>query len=280
MVVGWTGHSAPISGVLLAAVNVFWATRRFTPHGETVPDNCAMAYGVLYVVRGSALVSSGGRAWQVRAGDAFVRRPYAPYDFEFGTDSEFLSVGVRATLFGSLDLLAGLEAPSSWHPHGDDAALLPTCMAEMVQTTGRTEPAARLITTGLAQAVVGIVCRALTPAESAARLLSTPAWLNAVLLAAERDPGISVAQLAQLAAYSEGQLRRLFHAHLGQSPHDYLQTRRLEAARHLLETTDQPVGTIADHLGFGSAPHFTRLYKKVYGLGPRDYRKRLSTPPV
>ena len=280
MTKGWTGVNAPVPGSILAAVNVYWATRRYTAQTDRVLDNRAVGYGVLLALRGTVNIRSAGRAWLVTPGLVFVRRPHVAYDFEFGTDSECLSVGLRATLFGSLDLLSGIDAPRLWEPTSDDHDLLCACLGEMVNTTGRTEPAARLVTTGLAQAVVGLVCRALTPAQAASRLLSTPPWLSAALLAAERDPGVSVSELAQVAAYSEGQLRRLFHAHLGLSPHAFLQARRLEAARHLLETTDQPIGTIADRLGFASAPHFTRLFKKVYGLGPRDHRRQTSSLPV
>ena len=280
MVQGWPWLNTPAPGMPTASVSVHWATRRFTPRGEVVTDNRAVSYGLLLTVRGRVTVRSAGQTWQVTEGAAFLRSPSVAYDYTFAPDGEFLSVGLLATLFGSFDAMRGLGAPRLWRPEPSDASLLTACLGQLAETTGRTEPAARLVTTGLAQAVVGLVCRALTPAQAASRLLSTPPWLSAALLAAERDPGVSVSELAQVAAYSEGQLRRLFHAHLGLSPHAFLQARRLEAARHLLETTDQPIGTIADRLGFASAPHFTRLFKKVYGLGPRDHRRQTSSLPV
>lgn len=279
MVAGWT-ESAPAPGPALATVQVRWAMHRVTPAGDVVAGNRAPAYGVLLVVRAHVDVCQGDQRWRVPAGCAFLRQPSLPYDYHFAPGGEFLSVGLYATLFGAVDLLRGLGAPRVWQPNPADAALLATCLGELAKTTGQHQPAARLITCGLAQTVVGVVCRALTPPQAAARLLNTPPWLTAVLQAAQDDPGVTVAELAQVAAYSEGQLRRLFHSHLGLSPHAFLQSRRLEAARHLLETTDLPVGSIAARLGFGSAPHFTRLYKQAFGLAPRDYRRHLDSSPV
>lgn len=280
MVQGWPWLNTPAPGMPTASVSVHWATRRFTPRGEVVTDNRAVSYGLLLTVRGRVTVRSAGQTWQVTEGAAFLRSPSVAYDYTFAPDGEFLSVGLLATLFGSFDAMRGLGAPRLWRPEPSDASLLTACLGQLAETTGHTEPAARLITNGLAQTVVGIACRALTPPEVASRIVDTPPWLHEVLLAAQNNPGITVAELAHVAAYSEGQLRRLFHAHLGLSPHAYLQSRRIDAARHLLESTDLPVGAIAERLGFASAPHFTRLFKQVLGQSPRDYRRRSSEPPV
>lgn len=59
---------------------------------------------------------------------------------------------------------------------------------------------------------------------------------------------------------------------MGQSSKAYIQSRRMEEARHLLRYTSLPVGTIADHLGFDTPSYFVRIFTKETGQTPLQFR--------
>lgn len=60
------------------------------------------------------------------------------------------------------------------------------------------------------------------------------------------------------------------------SPLDYVQTVRLEEAKHLLETTGSPVEAVAQDVGYGDSSFFNRLFRRKVGLTPAQYRKRFG----
>ncbi len=102
-------------------------------------------------------------------------------------------------------------------------------------------------------------------AHQAARLLDEPeAW---------GDPGPSVDGLAQRLGVSDRHVRRLFEAQFGVSPVQYLQTRRLLAAKQLLADTSLPVSQIARISGFASVRRFNAAFVEHYGLNPTGLRR-------
>lgn len=72
---------------------------------------------------------------------------------------------------------------------------------------------------------------------------------------------------------TERHLRRLLNEHLGVSPSQYVQTRRLLFAKQLLTDTDLAVADVALMSGFGSVRRFNTAIKQAYRLTPTDIRK-------
>ncbi|MDE2605769.1 MAG: helix-turn-helix domain-containing protein [Burkholderiales bacterium] len=102
-------------------------------------------------------------------------------------------------------------------------------------------------------------------AQQAARLLDEPeAW---------GDTGPSAEGLAKKMGISDRHLRRVFESHLGVSPLQYLQTRRLLNAKQLLADTDLPVTQVALASGFGSVRRFNAAFAAHYGLSPGALRR-------
>ncbi|ODC03098.1 hypothetical protein BFW38_05595 [Terasakiispira papahanaumokuakeensis] len=67
---------------------------------------------------------------------------------------------------------------------------------------------------------------------------------------------------------------RLFKQHTGMTPHQYLFSCRLGAARHAVEH-GEGLTAIAHSFGFADLSHFNRRFKKVYGMTPAQYQKHL-----
>lgn len=67
--------------------------------------------------------------------------------------------------------------------------------------------------------------------------------------------------------------RSIFKA-TGQSPIEYIESCRMERAFELLRTTNLPVKIIAERTGFRRSNYFCRLFRKVSGLTPQEWRKR------
>ncbi len=103
--------------------------------------------------------------------------------------------------------------------------------------------------------------------RQALRLLDTPQAGSPL------EGGALVAQLAARLGVSDRHLRRLFEAALGISPLQYLQTRRLLAAKQLLTDTCLPVTQVALASGFASVRRFNAAFVQHYGLNPTQLRR-------
>ncbi|MEO3926304.1 AraC family transcriptional regulator [Micromonosporaceae bacterium B7E4] len=84
---------------------------------------------------------------------------------------------------------------------------------------------------------------------------------------------LDVPALARIAHVSEAHFTRTFRATFGETPHRYLQRRRVERAMFLLRETERSVTDICFDVGFGSLGTFSRTFRDIVGRSPRTYRK-------
>src|SRR3954449_5562299 len=84
---------------------------------------------------------------------------------------------------------------------------------------------------------------------------------------------LDVAALAKIAMSSEAHFIRTFKQTFGETPHRYLQRRRLERAMALLRETDRPVTEICLEVGFSSLGTFSQTFSRVLGMSPSAYRR-------
>jgi AraC-like DNA-binding protein len=89
---------------------------------------------------------------------------------------------------------------------------------------------------------------------------------------------IDVPAMARAARLSPAHFSREFRRAFGESPHQYLLTRRLERAAALLRSTDRSVADICITVGLRSIGSFTTSFGKAYGKSPTAYRA--AFPPA
>ena len=87
---------------------------------------------------------------------------------------------------------------------------------------------------------------------------------------------LDLAALARIAHVSERHLIRTFRATFGETPHRYLQRRRVERAMYLLRETDRSVTDICLAVGFSSLGTFSRTFTEIVGEPPTTYRWRAA----
>ncbi|HVJ27897.1 MAG TPA: AraC family transcriptional regulator [Vicinamibacterales bacterium] len=83
---------------------------------------------------------------------------------------------------------------------------------------------------------------------------------------------LDVPALAKIAFTSPAHFSRTFRATFGETPHRYLQRRRVERAMTLLVQTDLPVTDICLDVGFNSLGTFSRTFSDIVGESPSSFR--------
>jgi len=115
--------------------------------------------------------------------------------------------------------------------------------------------------------------RALTPVPPARHLLRAKDLVDARY----GDP-LDVPALARAAHLSPAHFSREFRRAFGETPYQYLLTRRLERAAALLRSTDRTVADICFTVGLLSVGSFTTRFRRAFGVSPTAYRS--AYPPA
>jgi len=113
----------------------------------------------------------------------------------------------------------------------------------------------------------------ITPVPPARHLLRAKDLVDARY----REP-LDVPALARAARLSPAHFSREFRRAFGESPHQYLLTRRLERAAALLRNTDRSVADVCLSVGLRSVGSFTTSFGRTFGLSPTAYRA--AHPPA
>jgi AraC-like DNA-binding protein len=85
---------------------------------------------------------------------------------------------------------------------------------------------------------------------------------------------LDIPALARVASVSDAHYIRTFRATFGETPHRYLQRRRVERAMFLLRETERSITDVCLDVGFGSLGTFSRTFRDIVGVNPTDYRAR------
>src|SRR5256885_1504409 len=84
---------------------------------------------------------------------------------------------------------------------------------------------------------------------------------------------LDVRAVASVAHLSRAHFIRCFRAVFGETPHRYLQRRRVERSMFLLRETDRSVTDVCFDVGFTSRGTFSRTFREIVGESPSDYRE-------
>ncbi|MEU8318660.1 helix-turn-helix domain-containing protein [Nonomuraea sp. NPDC048881] len=280
-----------------------YGTRR--PHGSP-------SWLLLWTQAGEGRVEQAGAAFTVREGDLAVLGPgsaqryrvapgagrwrfwwvhfqprpswttwLAPYALATGCHLvEGVPVGVRDRVDRAFDRAF---QDARWIPGHTAPAGLPPSPAP----AGRPSPAPAVVMASPArELVLGAVEEVLVLATASAGAVPAPGAEGGDervrrvldLIAAEPGAQHSVASLARAVALSPSRFAHLFAAETGLAPMGAVRRARVRHAASLLEVTDLDVGQVAAASGFVSPFHFSRAFRREYGLPPRDYRARLRRP--
>jgi transcriptional regulator GlxA family with amidase domain len=87
---------------------------------------------------------------------------------------------------------------------------------------------------------------------------------------------VALDELANVACVTKSHLGRLFRSAFDMSPIQYAIRCKIQYAQGLLLTTDMSVKSVSEKIGIDDVSYFIRIFKKIIGFTPLDYRERLK----
>ncbi|MEU4288570.1 helix-turn-helix domain-containing protein [Kribbella sp. NPDC026596] len=254
----------PISGLVHAGEQ--WVPEQFLiePHDHPVWEIYLQLHGITHWV-------AGAESYVLRPGHLFAVPPNVTHHLAGRS-------GNHHFYFAAIDLdpvvrrQPPLATPWPKTVVHREAGELAYAFAQLVrEVTTRYEYAG----TGLALAVdhlVLAVARSMTP-TAVPQLAMHPAVRTVKrLLDQEFHERWTLRQLADRVGLAPSYLAELFAGQLGQPPHRYLNERRIDRARQLLDTSDVTITALALSLGFSSSQHLARVFRQLAGTTPTAYR--------
>lgn len=247
----------------------------YFPHaaGHRVARDTIDEFIAIYCVAGQGWYAATGQRWPVAAGDFLVVLPGTAH--AYGAD-EAAPWTIHWAHFsgadaGDLLALAGITPGQPLFPVGERPGLVALFM-EILQTLQSGYSLYHLLAAAAALrqllSQVALVHRYTPPASR--RDVHVERIITFML--EHLDERLTLDALAAEAAMSRGHFSRRFHDRTGYPPIDYFIRLKMQRAAELLEGSDLSMGEISDLLGYSDPYYFSRLFKKIMGAAPTQYR--------
>ena len=90
---------------------------------------------------------------------------------------------------------------------------------------------------------------------------------------------ISIEDIADSCGLNRSYFGKIFHDSIGKSPQEFLINYRMTKAAELLKLTSLSIADIGNAVGYPNQLHFSRAFKKIYGISPRNWRSENRLEP-
>jgi AraC family transcriptional regulator of arabinose operon len=238
-------------------------------HGRT--RNTPLTQAVVIVcAKGKGWCETAAGRFEVAPGQVVVLPPGHPH--AYGADADdpwtlwWIHVAGRELpgflTAAGMTIDAPVRRPANVYP-------IVTLMTEVVQWMERDSTTPSLLAAaGAAWHALTLLAADRTTSDATTDVIDQAA----AYLRAHINEHVSVAELSAMARLSSSHFSALFKKHIGYPVLQYQTQLRMARAREMLDTTGQPVSIIAEAVGYPDAFYFTRQFRQVHGITPRDYR--------
>jgi len=234
------------------------------------------SYAIVLLLEGSGRYQdASGRQQRVQSGDLILVFPelghrYGPGAGEYWNEFYVVFDGPVFDLWRQVGLLNPAQPIVRIEPIGDWLARLEDALREPRPLTvaGRTSEIGRFL---------HVLTDIVAPNSLESPIVLEPLWLTraCTLLEAELTQNVDVRSIAGAVGIPYETFRKRFQQHIGVSPARYRAIRRIDAACAMLQQPGPTTRAIASSLGFSDEFHFTRRFKQITGISPREFRRLL-----
>ena len=180
-----------------------------------------------------------------------------------------------AALRAAREGISGAGELDHWCRMGDVrlAALVKAVNAERVAGF----PSGRLFLDSIEQAIAAALVDAFAGQSRSVRPLRGglgPARLRTVreLVETRMEDDLTLIEMAQAVDLSPAHFSRMFHKSTGETPHQFVLRNRIERAKEMLRVAEARVLDVAVACGFKTQQHFARVFRRICGASPTEYR--------
>ncbi|NJN25527.1 MAG: AraC family transcriptional regulator [Cyclobacteriaceae bacterium] len=230
-------------------------------------------FQISYITKGKGILETRDGIYTIAPGSVFIILPgqwhrYKP-DQSTGWDEYY--IGFRGSYANNIFRHEFFVQNRGGYGVGHNLTLL-HCFEDIIEKSVREHPGYQQQIAGRIMSIIGEIIATVKNQEFEGK------GIEKRIKEAQFDLRERLGQSIKMEAFAEGYgmsysyFRKLFKTYTGLSPAQYHLQLKLQKARDMLSTSDKTVKEIAFSLGFESAFHFSKIYKKKYGLSPGKSR--------
>ena len=282
----------PIESLNMLLLNVGLAHHNADWNWQQV---CSPFTRIYYVKEGGARIHFEDKCYELTPGNLYIIPAYTLHSYECEGEFEHYYLHVYEGFKNETNVLEMYQFPTEVRAQESDRSLMEQMVAahpeaRLPESDPQTYDNASMFTgyvkryntlplwekMRLRGAILLLFSRFLEKATP--RVWTTDERLTKVLahVHSHLHEEISVETLAEMACVTKPYLIRVFKHEFGIPPLQYINKKKIERAQLLLITEDWTVKEVAWKLGFDDHSYFIRLFKKLIGTTPMDYRRNLD----
>ncbi|UNK16489.1 AraC family transcriptional regulator [Paenibacillus sp. N3/727] len=232
---------------------------------------------IIYIVEGSGEFIIGGKTYELHQGDVAIYNPGVPHEERSRASGPFKVIYCGVDNLHIDGVPQGMLLP----PYVDPviscekyAYKVESYLSEILQECDSQVLGYETLSTNLLMSLITVIYRIVDVKHQFQSLKGK----NEIALRTKHfidknyTQSISLKDIADTLYVSQHYLSHLFKKELGDSPFNYLISRRIEEAKRLLANSDSPVHEVASLVGYGNEKYFSILFKKVTGQTPSSFR--------
>ncbi len=256
---------------------------------EIMGQHSQNSWELAYIIQGNGTKTVSGAAAKFHAGEAMLIPPKMLYKWRFDSGNDFsdgivemIMVTFPSNMLHRLVRVFPEYAPlSKWYdslaravvfPRGDtDGIAIPLRQMEFQPPFERISTLLNLLAyiyksqgrTNIGGFMVGD--------DAASKVARIETWLKA-----NHEGKVSIGELSQYMCMNKSSMCTLFKQRTGKTIFQYLTSFRIATAMRLLETEPVSVAQCCYRSGFNDVPHFNRVFKRLTGMTPNEYREKAT----
>lgn len=231
-------------------------------------------YILIYCTHGRGWLEVEGHTWTVEKHCAFLVPCHVPHKYGADPDDPWANYWVHFQ--GRLaDEYTRLILPSSGSPvihlprHQDITA----CIEQLYQYMSQVHTYAVMVAAaGALSQLLGIIQLRMRSSELRSRTVDESLDKTVEFMHSNLARRLTLKELASIAGMSQNHYGALFGQRYYSTPMDYFNRLKIQRACEMLTTTSLRIAEVGEQLGFTDPYYFSRLFKKVMGISPRNYR--------
>jgi AraC family transcriptional regulator, arabinose operon regulatory protein len=234
------------------------------------------SYDCILIVctKGRGWLQIGGREWTIQKYDAFLLPQHVPHTY--GADPEAPWANYWVHFQGRQSgAYSALLAPDSAAPvfHLYRTGEVIACLEQLYRSMSEVYTDSSLIAgSGALSQLLGLIQLRMHSAERKAWSVEDGIEKGVEFMHKNLGFKLSLQRLAEVAGLSPNHYGAVFKKCHGHSPIDHFNRLKIQKACELLKTTNLRVREIGEMLGLPDPYYFSRLFKKIMGISPRQYR--------
>lgn len=226
-------------------------------------------YYMMYVIKGSMNIEFGDYAGVINAGELLVMRPGTKYRYRSEKGSGLNYLWLHFTGYEAEKTVEKASVPLNKICFCGNIGSVIECWkrlyTEFILNDEHFEEATILI---LKEILIAF-SRAVNNKRKKNRLLKSTMYIHE-----NYQKKINIEALALMENLSLSHYRALFTQMFGESPVEYIISRRIDAAIYMLESSDKKLSEISSLVGYNDVYYFGRQFKRKIGVSPGKYRKQ------